>query len=625
MKAVILAAGKGTRLRPLTERLPKSLIEVGGKTLLERSLDNLKEAGITEAVIVVGFFAERIKEKLGRVYNGISIDYIQNDDYPTSGSMWSFYKSKDIIGDDGVILLESDILYEVKALKSLLQAEEKDLILTAEPLNSGDDVYTSSDEQRRLVDLGKTISKENQKGPESVLVGISKYSNEFLAKLFAKAEEDYYKGEQMYHYEETVFATSQLGYPVHTLFCSGLKWTEIDNKADLKKSREEVYPRLKERISCGEAKAIFPKVKRNILLNPGPATTTDTVKYAQVVPDICPREKEFGGLMGTICKDLTKIAGGDEDYACVLFGGSGTAAMDSVINSVVPPGKKVLIVNNGAYGERLVKIARAYGVSAVEVSCEWDKLPDVQKIEAMLAEDSEIACVAIVHHETTTGLLNPVEKIGKIVKKQGKVFIVDTISSFAGVPLNVKDFNIDFMMSTSNKCIQGMAGVCFVVCKKEELERIKNYPRRSFYLSLYDQYEYFREKSQMRFTPPVQTLYALRRAIDEFLEEGYENRVSRYANNWKTLREGVEKLGLKVLTNPEEESKLLITVLYPDSTFDFNKLHDQLYEKGFTIYPGKVGKIDSFRLANMGEINKEDINNFLVCLKEVLVEMSVLS
>jgi len=366
------------------------------------------------------------------------------------------------------------------------------------------------------------------------------------------------------------------------------------------------------------------QIKRNILLNPGPATTTDSVKMAQVVPDICPREKDFGAIMKSISDDLTKIAGGDGNYATVLFGGSGTAAMDATINSVVPPHKKILVINNGAYGERIVKIAKAYGIDVIELQFEWDELPNLDKIGEALKNEEDIECVSIIHHETTTGLLNPINKIGQIVKKYNKTFIVDTISSFAGIPFDIKEFNIDFMMSTSNKCIQGMAGISFVICKKQELEKIKDYPRRSFYLSLYDQYEYFKKNYEMRFTPPVQTVYALRKAIDEFFEEGAENRYQRYNKSWQTLRKGIEDMGLEVLTKPEEESRILITILYSkDPNFDFDILHDKLYEKGFTIYPGKIKKANTFRLANMGAIDHRDIEKFLIELKNTMEEIGV--
>ena len=366
-------------------------------------------------------------------------------------------------------------------------------------------------------------------------------------------------------------------------------------------------------------------VKRNILLNPGPATTTDTVKQAQVAPDICPREKEFGEMMSSIRKDLVKIAGGDKNYTSVLFGGSGTAVMDSVVNSVVPHDKKILIINNGAYGERLINIAKAYKIDFVELRFECGTKIDLEQIKSILKKDGEISCVAVTHHETTIGILNPIEEIGEITKQNNCTFIVDTISSFAGIPFSIIKCNIDFMMSTSNKCIQGMAGVGFVICNKNKLIKTKNYSRRSFYLNLYDQYEYFEKNNQMRFTPPVQVLYALRQAIDEFFEEGAENRYKRYCKNWETLVNGMEKLGFKrLLNNDDEESHILTTFLDPDdSNYNFEKMHDLLKEKGFTIYPGKLRDEKTFRLANMGAIDYKDIESFLITLNETLKEMRI--
>ncbi len=366
------------------------------------------------------------------------------------------------------------------------------------------------------------------------------------------------------------------------------------------------------------------QLKRTILLNPGPVTTTLTVKMAQVVPDICPREKEFGKLLVSISNDITRIANGSQDYITVLFGGSGTAGLDATISSVVPLKKRILVINNGAYGERMAEIARAYNIDISELRFNFNGIPDLKKIEDALKKDDAIECVAVVHHETTTGLLNPVEKIGKLAKKYNKVFIVDAISSFGGIPFSIKELGADFVISVPNKCLQGMAGICFVICKKNELEKIKDYPRKSFYLNLYDQYAFFKDKGEMRFTPPVQTAYALKRSIDEFLEEGAANRNKRYTENWKMLKKGVEGLGFKMLLKPEEESHLLMTILYPDHpNFDFFKMHDRLYEKGFTIYPGKIGAMDTFRLSIIGDLNQDDIKSFLEALKMVVDDMGI--
>jgi len=366
------------------------------------------------------------------------------------------------------------------------------------------------------------------------------------------------------------------------------------------------------------------KIKRNILLTPGPITTSDTVKSSQVVADVCPREEEFTRIMDIIRKDLVKIAKGDSDYTSVLIFGSGTAAMDSVINSSVPPGKTIAIVINGAYGLRMAQIAAAYKIPFIDINFEWGEKINVEKVEEKLSNNKNIACLAMVHHETTTGILNPIKEIGKIAEENNAIFIVDTISSFAGIPICIKEHNIGFMMATSNKCIQSIPGISFVICKKSELEKIKGYPQRSFYLNLYNQYRYFQDNGQMQFTAPVQAAYALQQAIIEYFEEGEENRRARYTKNWKVLRKGLLNLGFKLLLEENIESRLLLTVLEPeDPNYDFKKMHDLLYERGFTIYPGKLGKRKTFRIANIGDIDYHDIENFLKTLKEVLHELKL--
>jgi len=359
-------------------------------------------------------------------------------------------------------------------------------------------------------------------------------------------------------------------------------------------------------------------MERKILLNPGPATTTDSVKQAQLVPDICPREKEFGDLMFSISNDLVKIAQGGNDYSCVLFGGSGTAAMEAAISSVIPEGGKVLIINNGAYGKRFIEMAKAHEINFVEIFFDWNERLNPKLIEETLMKNEDITHIIAIHHETTTGILNPIKELGEISKRNNCVFILDAISSFGGIPFSVGDCNIDFLIANSTKCLQGIAGVCFVICKNQELEKTRDYPKRTIYLNIYDEYKYFKNHNQSRFTPPVQTLYALRKALDEFFEEGAENRNERYKKNYEVLIDGMKTLGFKKIYDDLEESKILTTFFEPeDPNYSFEKMHDSLSRKGFTIYPGKL-KERTFRIANMGDINSSDIENFLGALKELI-------
>lgn len=361
------------------------------------------------------------------------------------------------------------------------------------------------------------------------------------------------------------------------------------------------------------------EIKRNVLLNPGPATTTDTVKFAQVVADICPREQEFGDVMEFVSKELTNFVGNNEEYTTVLFGGSGTAAVEAMLSSVVGE-DTVIIVNNGAYGKRMCEIAEAYGLKFIEFKSSNVDAIDYEKLEGIITNSTnKISHLAVIHHETTTGLLNDVARLGQLCKKHNIDLIVDAMSSYAGIPINMKAMNITYLASSSNKCIQGMAGVSFVIANLEALLKTKELKPRNVYLNLFKQYEYFIKNYQMRFTPPVQILYALKQAIVEAKEETIEKRHERYVRSCDTLLAGLDRLGLKHLVKEENHSKLITSIEEPKvEGYSFDAMHDYLYERGFTIYPGKVSDADTFRIANIGQIDYKDMEQFLVALEAYL-------
>lgn len=360
-------------------------------------------------------------------------------------------------------------------------------------------------------------------------------------------------------------------------------------------------------------------VKRNILLNPGPATTTDTVKNAMVVPDICPRELEFGELTLSVRDDLIKIAHGEKNHTCVLITSSGTGGVEACLTSVIPQDKKVLIVNNGAYGERMQAICNAYGIAHVDYNIEAGLPVDLEELEKRIqTHQHELSHVAFIHHETTVGILNPLKEICSLAHKYKLENIVDAMSSFAGMDIDVERDNVDYLVSSSNKCIQGMAGISFVIARLESLKKTTAI-KRNFYFNLMANYEYLNKNKQFLFTPPVQTLYALRQAINEYFKEGGENRFKRYASMYEIMKARVKKLGFEFLVEEKHHAKLLTAILDPKSpNYSFNDMHDYLIERGFTIYPGKVGNVNTFRLSNIGEIYPADIENFLVVFEEYL-------
>jgi 2-aminoethylphosphonate aminotransferase len=364
------------------------------------------------------------------------------------------------------------------------------------------------------------------------------------------------------------------------------------------------------------------EIKRNILLNPGPATTTDSVKTAQVIPDICPREFEFGDLMEYCATEITKFVGDIKDYATVLFGGSGTATVEAILNSVIPDSGKVLIIDNGAYGKRMCQITTVYKIPTVVFASSSIEPIDLNALETLINNTEGLTHLAMIHHETTTGLLNDISVVGEICKKHNMSFIVDSMSGFAAIPIDMKSMNIDYLAASSNKNIQGMAGIGFAICNRKVLEGTASIPMRSLYLNLHAQYAYFEKTHQTRFTPPVQTFYALKQAIVETLEETIEGRYARYSKSWETLLEGIGALGLKYLIDKEHHSKIITSIIEPNTdAYNFDEMHDFFFEKGFTIYPGKVNNYNTFRISNIGQIDYKDIEAFLAVLKEYLVKI----
>src|SRR5574344_2022472 len=362
------------------------------------------------------------------------------------------------------------------------------------------------------------------------------------------------------------------------------------------------------------------KIKRNVLLNPGPATTTDTVKYAQVVPDICPREKEFAGMMKRLRTDLLKVAHAPEErFTSVLFCGSGTINIDICLNSLLPEGRKVLVVNNGAYSSRAVEVCEYYGLPHIDLKSSVYERPDLKEVKKALHDNPDIYMVYTTHHETGTGILNPIREIGALAHEHGAIFVVDTTSSLGMIPFDMVEDNVDFCMASAQKGLQAMTGLSFIVGNIEEICKSKDYPKRSYYCNLYMQYDCFEQTGEMHFTPPVQTIYATMQALKEYFEEGEENKFARHRRVFNAIHKGIEELGLKDVIKHEWQSGLVVSVLYPDHpNWNFEKVHDYCYERGFTIYPGKISTTNTFRLCALGTIDVQDIEEFFAVLKEAL-------
>ena len=364
---------------------------------------------------------------------------------------------------------------------------------------------------------------------------------------------------------------------------------------------------------------------KKLLFTPGPLTTSKTVKEA-MLEDMGSRDHAFVNAVKEIRSELLRLAHvtAAEGYESVIVQGSGTFGVESVISSIVGKKDSLLILVNGAYGERIVKMASIHQLNHCVVRFDEDAIVTAAATENFLQAHPEITHVACIHSETTTGLFNPITEIGAVVKKYNKVFIVDAMSSFGGVSMNMKAMNIDFLVSSSNKCIEGVPGFAFAICKKSELEKAKG-QARSLSLDLYEQWKGLETNGQFRFTPPTLSIMAFRQAIHELDEEGgVEAREKRYKTNKKNLDEGMAALGFKQYLVPEIQGHIITSFLYPtDRNFNFEEFYQKLNSRGFIIYPGKLSKADAFRIGNIGQIFPEDVLNLVKAVKEVLEEEKV--
>ncbi len=292
-------------------------------------------------------------------------------------------------------------------------------------------------------------------------------------------------------------------------------------------------------------------LKKMILLNPGPVCTSERVRNALMKGDLCHREREFSTILGNTRKKILQAFAPNGDYTTAIITGSGTASLEAGICSSVSEKKKILIVNNGVYGERISRIASAYKLNKVELKYDWCERPDIKQIEDAVSRDPDIEVVAMVHHETTTGLLNPITDVGAITNKYGRTFFLDSVSGLGGEEIDLANDNVDICIGTANKCIQGLPGLSFVLLKQDEVKRLRNISPRSLYFNVISQLDEQQEKGECPFTPSVHTFYAFEEALDELLEEGVQGRLNRYKKASTYLREEFKRLDLKLLL-PDE-------------------------------------------------------------------------
>lgn len=363
------------------------------------------------------------------------------------------------------------------------------------------------------------------------------------------------------------------------------------------------------------------------MMTAGPVNVTDTVKRAMVYPEIGHREPEFEKLYAEVRgRLLDAFAVDTKDYSSVIINGSGTSAMETIISSAVHDGKKMLVVNNGFFGERMIEICETYKIPVVKTGYQWGEYPKLAGIEKLLIRETDIEAVSAVFMETSTGMTNPIKEIGELCKRYNKTFIVDAVSGFAGDSLEIQGSNIDFCFSNSNKGIGGLPVIALALAKKSALEKIRDIKPRNYSLNLLSYHNYAdsaKHSNQTPFTPQISYISMLNQALKELLEEGIDNRISRYRENSSLLRRRFSEMGFKFQLPEEYMSNVMTNVLIPKN-YGYEEFHTSLKEKGYIIYPGK-GPLDGkvLHIANIGTHTTKEVGEFCDVVGEIVGEKRV--
>ena len=355
------------------------------------------------------------------------------------------------------------------------------------------------------------------------------------------------------------------------------------------------------------------------MLTPGPLTTTETVK-GTMMSDWCTWDKDYNeGIVEVIRRGLVDMASSrPEEYTAVLMQGSGTFCVEAALGSVVGVDDHLLVAANGAYGKRMGVIADYYKLNCRMMKFDETVAVSPDAVSKYLDEHGEVTHVAVVHCETTTGVLNPLDEIARVVKAHGKTLIVDAMSSFGGVPIDMASLGIDILISSANKCIQGVPGFGFVIARRALLEKCKGVAR-SLSFDLYDQWETMEKgHGKWRFTSPTHVVRAFMQAMNELDEEGgVRARHARYCENHRVLVEGMRSLGYNTLLPDEWQSPVITSFYYPSAGFDFAAFYQALKAKGFVIYPGKISQADTFRIGSIGDVCPDDFRRLVEAVGEL--------
>jgi 2-aminoethylphosphonate-pyruvate transaminase len=607
---------------------------VGGISLVLRSLRVLAAVGIRRVAITTGFDGERVRRQVEvarrKEPNLPETVFFDNPDWAQPNGV-SVLAAKAFVGER-TLLLMSDQIAAPHLVREMAgsSAEGDTSVLAVDPDLSRvfdfDDatkvkLWPRKGHDQRVVAIGKEIADY-----DAVSAGMFVMSPSLVQCL-----EDLAKHTPPSLTEGVAEAARRGQVTAHDV--EGAIWQDVDS-ADMRLHAEwllRVYgddllhpgvrPAVRstgpDTLALIESLLAEKNLPRYTLFNPGPVVTSAGVKAALVHYDVCHRDEDYSGVVRRLQQKLRPVFGASDQHEMLLLTGSGTAAMEMAVSSVVPEGKKVLTIDNGAFGERLGEIARLHGMGHVALSCPWGTLPDPAALEALLAADSGIAVVAMIHHETAVGVVNPVGAVGRVCRARGVTLVVDAVSSLGAEDLDVVRDNVDVCFSSANKCLHSVSGVSFVCVAPTVWPRIADIAPRVYYLDLKRYRRYLTELAQTPFTPAVSSFFALEKALDELFEQGgVHARRETYRRRNLLIRRVLTDLGFQSFTNTGRESHTIVTMRVPDC-ISVDNLYARLKERGFIIYRCKGALAERYiQISNMGELPDGTIDAFLGAMAE---------
>jgi 2-aminoethylphosphonate-pyruvate transaminase len=591
-KAIVLCAGRLPSEGPL-----RHLTLVDGKPLLRRTIADLKKIGVTDVAIVVGYRGDEIRAAV----RDLPVTVIENPEWRLTSGI-SLLAARAALTERAFVILgdrriHPDVLAPLAALDAdgveSVMLVDTDLAGCADLLHATK-VRLAGGKRARVVDVGADLVDYQGYDCGHCLV-----APDVLGEL-ERAQHPTVSDGLKAHARRGLVAAHEIG---------GRDWRRIGGFDPPRQN-----PALEKHIEG----LLEPKEGRYRLFNPGPVNTTARVKSALIHHDICHRDSDYSEVMVRLSRKLRRIFRGGPEHSTLVLTGSGTAAMECAIASCVPEHKKILVVDNGAFGERLAEIARLHDMDLVHLRYEWGRVADPADVARAFAEHPDIAVVAMCHHETSVGVLNPVGAIGALCREHDALLLVDAVSSLGAEDLDVVRDNVDVCWSSANKCLHGISGVGFLCVSPRTWPKIDAIKPRVYYLDLKRYRRYADELAQTPFTPAVATYFALDVACDEFLEDGHARRFAMYASRNGRIRAGLRRLGLGFFTETGVESHTVLTPALPDGV-TFGELYEDLKSLGFIIYDSKPPlKGKYFQIANMGDLTDETIDEMLAAFGDAL-------